>query len=88
MECALGKLATHSVFTSMLRPAALKGKKLQFRLELGYLYYSATHRPAQTHTAHIYTRIQMRSVAEGFKLSSVLSSAEVKPDCSNKGGLN
>lgn len=49
-------------------------------------YYSAAHHPAQAHTAHIHTHIQMRSVAEGFKLSSVLSSAEVKPDCSNKGG--
>lgn len=39
-----------------------------------------------THTIHVHTHIQMRSVAEGFKLSSVASSAEVKPDCSNKGG--
>lgn len=46
----------------------------------------ATHHPAHTHTIHVHTHIQMKSVAEGFKLSSVASSAEVKPDCSNKRG--
>lgn len=38
-----------------------------------------------THTSYTHTHIQMRSVAEGFYLSSVPSSIEVKADCSNKG---
>lgn len=33
---------------------------------------------------YTHTHIQMRSVAEGFKLSSAVGSIEVKPDCSNK----
>lgn len=38
-----------------------------------------------THTSYTHTHNQMRSVAEGFYLSSVPSSIEVKADCSNKG---
>lgn len=68
----------------MSHPAALKGRSCSLGWGWGSKgSCSDTRHPAHTHTVH--THIQMRSVAEGFELSSVVSSIEVTPDCSNKG---